>query len=65
VENTIRQQGRNVTLDELLERIEAIPMWGGKPDSTKAAALLGDVSEPPITVTQALDYYRVWLWIRR
>jgi len=40
-------------------------MWGGKPDSTKAAALLGDVSEPPITVTQALDYYRVWLWIRR
>ncbi|MGZ2258080.1 DUF6538 domain-containing protein [Roseobacter sp. A03A-229] len=42
---------------ELLERVEAVPEHKGEPNPMEAAALLGGVSEPPITVTRALDLY--------
>ena len=42
---------------ELLERVEAVPEHKGEPNPVEAAALLGGVSEPPVTVTRALDLY--------
>lgn len=42
---------------ELVERIEAIPAPNGQPNSVEAAALLGTVPEPSITVSKALDLY--------
>jgi integrase len=43
--------------EELLDRIDAVPMNNGKPDLREAAALLGGAKEPEITVTRALDLY--------
>jgi hypothetical protein len=42
---------------EVLERIEAVPAPAGRPDPVEAAALLGTVPEPRITVARALDLY--------
>jgi len=42
---------------ELLNRIEAVPEHKGEPNLVEAAAILGGVSEPPITVTRALELY--------
>lgn len=42
---------------ELLERIEAVAEHKGEPNMADAAAFLGGVSEPPITVTRALELY--------
>lgn len=43
--------------EELLERVEAIPVKEGVPDTPVAAAVLGAVSEPPIPVSRALELY--------
>lgn len=43
--------------DQVIERVEAIPAPAHQPDKIEAAALLGTVSEPRITVTKALDLY--------
>lgn len=42
---------------EVLSRVEAVPTRKGQPDPVESAALLGGISEPPITVTRALDLY--------
>lgn len=44
-------------LEDLLARIEALPERRGEPDKAEAAALLGGVPEPRITVNRALDLY--------
>ncbi|EAQ13264.1 site-specific recombinase XerD [Maritimibacter alkaliphilus HTCC2654] len=44
-------------MDELLDRIEAVPVKKGKPDLIEAAALLGGAKESEITVTRALKLY--------
>ena len=41
----------------LLDRVEAVPEHKGEPNMVEAAAVLGGVSEPPITVTRALALY--------
>jgi len=41
----------------ILDRIEAVPEHKGEPNMVEAAAVLGGVSEPPITVTRALELY--------
>ena len=41
--------------DRLIERLRAVPLKGGKPDTIEAAALLGAVAEPRITVSRALE----------
>lgn len=43
--------------EELLSRVEAIPERDGEPDMREAAALLGSVAEPQITVSRALELY--------
>jgi len=43
--------------EERLARIEAIPVLGDKPDRPTAAAMLGGVGEPAITVTRALELF--------
>lgn len=43
--------------DELLARVEAVPVRDDKPDKVEAAAILDGVSEPPIKVSRALDLY--------
>lgn len=43
--------------EDLLERIEAVPVRNGKPDATEAAALLGGAQEPQITISRALALY--------
>ncbi|NWO08064.1 MAG: integrase, partial [Alteromonadaceae bacterium] len=43
--------------EDVLERVEAIPVKEGVPDTPVAAAVLGAVSEPPITVSRALELY--------
>ena len=43
--------------EELLARVEAVAAKDGEPDQLEAAALLGGVSEPPITVSRALELY--------
>jgi len=42
---------------DLLDRIEAVPEHKDEPNPVEAAAILGGVSEPPITVTRALELY--------
>lgn len=42
---------------ELLERIEAVPTHKGDPNMPEADAILGGVSEPPVTVSRALELY--------
>ena len=42
---------------ELLQRIEAIPVHESTPDKTIAAAVLGSVAAPVITVSRALELY--------
>ena len=44
-------------VSEVVERVEAIPTPSNQPDAIEAAALLGTVPEPRITVTQALELY--------
>ena len=43
--------------EELLARIEAVPVRNDAPDKREAAAILGGASEPKITVSRALDLY--------
>lgn len=43
--------------NEIIKRVEAVPMRKGKPDKIEAAALLGTVAEPPITVSRALELF--------
>lgn len=43
--------------EELLARVEAIPVRNDKPDKVEAAAILGGASEPKITVSRALELY--------
>jgi hypothetical protein len=42
---------------DVVERVEAIPSAANQPDAVEAAALLGTVPEPRITVTKALELY--------
>ncbi len=44
-------------LEELLKRVEAIPVVQGSPDTFEAKALLGAVAAPEISVSQALEMY--------
>ncbi|NNK67336.1 MAG: tyrosine-type recombinase/integrase [Rhodobacteraceae bacterium] len=44
-------------VEDVVERIEAIPAPANQPDPAEAAALLGTVPEPRITVTKALQLY--------
>lgn len=44
-------------IDELLQRIEAIPVRYGIPDEAQAAALLGGSELPKLTVSQTLEVY--------
>lgn len=44
-------------LDDLLERVEAIGGSTGKPDFREAAAFLGGVSDPPVTIGRALELF--------
>ncbi|HMO06905.1 MAG TPA: integrase [Paracoccaceae bacterium] len=42
---------------DVLERVEAVPAPAGRPDPFEAAALLGTVPEPRVTVARALELY--------
>lgn len=44
-------------MDEILDRVEAIPMRKGRPDGTVAAALLGTVPDPGLRVSAALESF--------
>ncbi|WP_299498534.1 DUF6538 domain-containing protein [uncultured Roseobacter sp.] len=44
-------------VEDIVERIEAIPAPANQPDPVEAAALLGTIPEPRITVTKALQLY--------
>lgn len=44
-------------VEDVVERVEAIPAPANQPDSVEAAALLGTVAEPRITVGKALELY--------
>ncbi len=44
-------------IEELLERVEAIPETNGKPDTVEARALLGTIDRPKLTIEGALDLY--------
>ena len=44
-------------LEDVVERVEAIPALANQPDAVEAAALFGTVSEPRIKVTKALELY--------
>jgi hypothetical protein len=44
-------------VEALVERVEAIEAPAGEPNGIEAAALLGTVRDPPITVSKALDVY--------
>lgn len=44
-------------VEDIVERVEAISALGNEPDTLEAAALLGTVPEPRITVTKALELY--------
>lgn len=46
-----------VPLDELRDRMAAVPMRNGEPDVIEAQALLGGAQEPALTITGALDAY--------
>lgn len=43
--------------EEILKRLRAVPVRDGVPDRIEAAAILGTVPEPPITVSRALELY--------
>ncbi|KFE34892.1 DUF6538 domain-containing protein [Thioclava atlantica] len=43
--------------EDLLARVEAVTGRDGEPDTREAAAVLGGVPEPQITVSRALDLY--------
>lgn len=43
--------------EELLTRVEAATGRDGEPDAKQAAAVLGGATEPPITVSRALELY--------
>jgi len=44
-------------VEDVVARVEAIPAPANQPDPVEAAALLGTVPEPRITVTKALQLY--------
>ncbi|MEQ8657448.1 MAG: hypothetical protein RIC24_09090 [Hyphomicrobiales bacterium] len=44
-------------IETVVERVEAIPAPANQPDPFEAAALLGTVPQPRITVTKALELY--------
>ncbi|MEL6244826.1 MAG: DUF6538 domain-containing protein [Pseudomonadota bacterium] len=44
-------------VQDVIERVEAIPTPANQPDAIEAAALLGTVPEPRITVTKTLELY--------
>ncbi len=44
-------------IDEVVERVDAVAAPANQPDMVEAAALLGTVPEPRITVSKALDLY--------
>lgn len=44
-------------VEDVVERVDAIPAPANQPDAVEAAALLGTVPEPRITVTKALQLY--------
>ncbi len=44
-------------IEDVLQRVETVPIRRGEPDVLEAAALLGAVKEPGITVTRALELY--------
>ncbi|RMA44106.1 DUF6538 domain-containing protein [Rhodophyticola porphyridii] len=44
-------------VEDVVERVEAIPAPANQPDALEAAALLGTVAEPRITVSKALELY--------
>ncbi len=44
-------------VDEILQRVEAIPVRNRQPDALEAAAVLGGVKEPGISVSRALELY--------
>lgn len=50
-------QVAQLPIEEVLSRIEAIRMHGGKPDMFDAAALLGKTAAPEIKVSRALEIY--------
>lgn len=47
----------NLPIDDVLERIEAVPVRNDAPDRIEAAALLGTAPKDAITVNKALDLY--------
>jgi integrase len=47
----------NLPIDSLLQRVEAVRDKKGEPRKMEAAAILGGVVEPAITVTRALEHY--------
>ncbi|AKO97757.1 Site-specific recombinase XerD [Marinovum algicola DG 898] len=51
------RQVAKLPVDELLERVEAIPARDSKVDRAQAAALLGGAQRPEITVSRALELY--------
>ncbi|MBB1493023.1 tyrosine-type recombinase/integrase [Paracoccus sp. MC1854] len=46
-----------VPLDELRDRMAAVPLRSDEPDMIEAAAVLGGAREPSLTVSRALDAY--------
>ncbi|WP_430448725.1 DUF6538 domain-containing protein [Rhodophyticola sp.] len=44
-------------VEDVVERVEAIPAPANQPDPVEAAALLGTAPEPQITVSKALELY--------
>ena len=44
-------------VEALLDRVEAVRIVACKPDRLEAAAILGGATEPPLTVSRALDLY--------
>ena len=44
-------------VEDVVQRVEAIPAPANQPDAAEAASLLGTIPEPRITVTKALELY--------
>jgi integrase len=44
-------------VEEVVRRVEAVPIQANQPDTVEAAALLGTIPAPRITVTKALELY--------
>jgi hypothetical protein len=44
-------------VEEVVRRVEAVPIQANQPDAVEAAAILGTVPEPRTTVTKALELY--------